>query len=97
MSTQPASSQAHRSRGMHHLSRLALAGTLLTACTGTRVTRTITGQAEIKTPPMSQVTVSVTPDNTVTVETRPVPLWEAAISGLVGGFVKGIKHPRTDP
>ena len=64
----------------------------LSSCAGPRVHREATGAATIKVPAMNSVTITITKDNAVTVESRPVPIWESAISGLTGGLIKALAN-----
>ena len=71
---------------------MALGVITLSSCAGPRVHREATGAATIKVPAMNSVTITITKDNNVTVESRPVPIWESAISGLTGGLIKALAN-----
>lgn len=75
---------------------IALAG-LLCSCAGPTATREATGTVRVKTGPMHRVTVTVQPDNTVTVESEPVPLWQSVISGITGGALKFFTSASKEP
>lgn len=71
---------------------IALAG-ILSSC-ATTVQRESTGRCTIKSPPGHSVTITVDPDNTVTVNSRAPNVIESAVGGLVGGLAKAFSKPQ---